>query len=67
MRRKEIISKIRKDDMNRLIGFVERKIAIHREIMKTHTSYPKDWHEGNIKALSDLLEYLQNIITYQIN
>jgi len=37
-----------------MIEIVEKKKFVHEEIMRTYESYPLEWHEGNIKVLSDL-------------
>lgn len=51
-----------KDHDTHLINFlldtlqrkVEKKKQIHKEIIRTHESLPKEWHEGNIKGLEDI-------------
>lgn len=39
---------------------VKKKIAAHKEIILTHDSFPRDWHEGNLNALDDILQILNH-------
>jgi hypothetical protein len=41
--------------------FADKKVKIHLEIESTHSSYPKQWHEGNRNAFYDLQAHLQSL------
>jgi hypothetical protein len=43
----------KEEERERIAKWAEKKIRIHLEIERTHTNYPKDWHEGNRNALYD--------------
>ena len=47
--------------LQRVREVAEKEIAIHLHIEKMHSSYPKDWHEGNINGLCDLLSHLDTL------
>jgi hypothetical protein len=42
-------------------ALLKKEIAIHLEIERTHTSYPKDWHEGNRNGLYDALTHIDSL------
>lgn len=42
------------EERKRLLEVLNKKIAAHKTIQATHTVYPKDWHEGNLNALSEI-------------
>mgnify|MGYP001613097102 CR=1 FL=1 len=42
--------------MKEIVGHDKR---IHEQIEAAHVIYPKDWHDGNINALNDILSKLE--------
>lgn len=56
----ELIEETLSNRENEIAEEVEKKISIHNWIIATHDVLPKDWHEGNINALKDVLSILKH-------
>lgn len=55
----EDIEKAATKEAEKLTEYLENKIKVHKHIIESHTVAPFDWHEGNIKAFTEVLEFLQ--------
>ena len=46
----------REEERLHMKNFFEKKIKIHQHLINTHEILPKEWHEGNINALTDAIK-----------
>lgn len=54
------ISKQLTSQRQQLVGKIEKIISIHQDIESMHDIYPKDWHDGNINALQEAINLINN-------